>query len=185
MFGGVARAPAADFDDSFSEEAEMATDSAYDRAAPPPAPARPTAPPSAAKVSPPAQGRARSATGGSVGGGRRYEVAPAEVTDARPYLQRLGLLADDLAAALTAPDPAAALQLPVARLAELVEDARSVGLADLAAQLELAVARCHAALTHRDRAMLIAELVAELRALATGVAPPPSAAPSGRRSFWK
>ncbi|MBK9037516.1 MAG: VWA domain-containing protein [Myxococcales bacterium] len=101
----------------------------------------------------------------------------------RPYRQRLGLVADDLAAAASAADPRAAAQLPVARLAELIEDARSVGLTALVAQLEPLLARLQAALAGSDLAAVLTSVVLAARAIATGHAPPP--APATRRSFWK
>ncbi len=88
--------------------------------------------------------------------------------DTTPYVARITTLADELTRALGAPVPGAAAQLPVARLAELLEDLRTVGLDDLARQLTPLLDRLRAALVAADLAALLAEVAAALRNLATG-----------------
>jgi hypothetical protein len=88
--------------------------------------------------------------------------------DATPYVTRLRALADELIRALGAPLPAAAAQLPVARLAEMLEDLRTVGLDDLARQLAPIVDRLRAALIATDLAAVLTETAAALRALVPG-----------------
>ena len=173
-------------------------------------------PPSPAPSSPPpslrqrAQAAVKSMIGGSAprkdeGGPERSKRAAEPQAEARAvdrkakekgaapdaaaqrYWQRLRLIVDDLAAALTAAAPATAAQLPVARLVELVEDARSVGQDELVAALTPLVARLQAALGDAQVAARLAEVVAALRALTPGTpAPAPTTTPTrGGRSFWK
>ena len=105
---------------------------------------------------------------------------------AQRYWQRLRLIVDDLAAALTAAAPATAAQLPVARLLELVEDARSVGLDALVAALTPLVTRLQAALADAQVAARLAEVVTALRALSPTSTPTPTPPPARTgRSFWK
>lgn len=114
--------------------------------------------------------------------------APPTTADAtaQRYWQRLRLIVDDLAAALTAAAPATAAQLPVARLVELVEDARSVGLDALVAALTPLVTRLQAALADAQVAARLAEVVTALRALSPTSTPTPTPPPARTgRSFWK
>jgi hypothetical protein len=103
--------------------------------------------------------------------------------DVSPYLARLTTLADELTRALGAPVPGAAAQLPVARLAELLEDLRTVGLDELARQLTPLLDRLRAALVAADLATVLAEVAAALRNLATGSS---GGTPSGggRKRGW-
>ncbi len=105
--------------------------------------------------------------------------------DPAPYLARLRGLADELARAATGAVPAAAAQLPVARLAELLEDARTVGLHELARALAPLVDRLRGALAAADLPTVVAEVVTALRALVTDAGSPgggPGAPP--RRKGW-
>ena len=172
-------------DEASFEEAEASVDKL---AAPAAAYAPPPPPPPG--QAPPAPPRARSSTGGVMQrllkreARDRKEAAPTSV-DARPYHQRLALLADELLAATSHAQPATAAQLPTARLRELVEDARSVGLAALAQAIEPLLERLTAALGAADLVAVLRDVAARLREVATGQAPPPAPTPPARRSFWK
>jgi hypothetical protein len=112
----------------------------------------------------------------------RTEQEPADVS---AYLAKLQQLARDLEAQGRGACPPLALRLLRQRLAEWVEDLRSVGghdaladaVDDLANRLRSAIA---------SPANLVAEVLAiaaELAALAGGGPPPPRK--SGRAAFWK
>lgn len=184
----AAAAPPADatmrLDEDAGEDREEA-EASFDEA-----PRAVYAPPPPPPAQAPAPARSRAATGGLLQRltkreARKEAAAPAGV-DARPYHQRLALLADELIAAAGHAQPSAAAQLPTARLRELVEDARSVGLAALALAIEPLLERLTAALAAADLASVLRDVAAALRQVATGQAPPPAPpASSGRRSFWK
>ncbi len=119
--------------------------------------------------------------------GRDAAPEPAASIDPAPYQKRLATIVDDLARAAAATVPASAAQLPVARLAELIEDLRTVGLTDLAQQLHPLLDRLRAALAGAGLAATLAGVATELRALRAGAggtggggAPAPK-----RRGFWK
>jgi hypothetical protein len=94
--------------------------------------------------------------------------------DDAPYRQRAADIADALDAALAGGGP---LGLWLERLAELVEDVRSVGGLD---RLADALAALHSRLAGAT-GEAAAAVVSELRTLAKGAA----AASPGRGSFWK
>ncbi|MBL8622621.1 MAG: VWA domain-containing protein [Myxococcales bacterium] len=178
--------PFSDWEAAMAVEAEEASEAPADERA---APAAVYAPPPPPPGQPPAPARSRSTTGGlwqrlSKREARKEAAAPAGL-DARPYHQRLALLADELAAAATHAQPATAAQLPTARLRELVEDARSVGLTALAQAIEPLLARLTAALTAADLVAVLVDVATALRRIATGAAPTPTPTPTARRSFWK
>jgi len=168
---------------SFAPPPPLGSVSAVSRSAPAPsAPMKtmlpPPAPPRSPSPSPPSARRLVLPEDAA----HRPALGPAVPT--RPYLQRLAVIVEQLAAAARAPQPMAAAQLPVARLAELLEDVRSVGLVGLAAQLEPLLDRMRAALVAAGLATTLAEVAALLAPIAQGsTAPPPS--PPGRTSFWK
>ncbi len=104
--------------------------------------------------------------------------------DGAPYVARLLQLAEDLTRAATAVVPSAAAQLPVARLVELLEDLRTVGLDDLARQLAPIVDRLRGALVASELVATLAEAATALRALATDGGSP--TAPRRRGwAFWR
>ena len=105
----------------------------------------------------------------------------AAAVDAAPYLRRAGELADAFAAAAARGDRRA-LDLALARLLELADDARSVGGLDELVRALDEIARAARAL---DPAAPTGwdDVAARLRGLAA--APPASPPPSGRRAFWK
>jgi hypothetical protein len=107
--------------------------------------------------------------------------------DTSPYVARITTLADELTRALGAPVPSAAAQLPVARLAELLEDLRTVGLDDLARQLTPLLDRLRAALVAADLATVLAEVSAALRNLAGGQSGGTPAGGGRKRgwAFWR
>ncbi|MBK7070721.1 MAG: VWA domain-containing protein [Myxococcales bacterium] len=184
MSVSVAAAPPADWsvdEDHEEASAEGAADklSAPAAYAPPPPPPAPSQAPAAAPRS-----MMRRLLKREEREERKEAAAPAGL-DARPYHQRLALLADELAAAASHAQPAAAAQLPTARLRELVEDARSVGLAALAQAIEPLLERLTAALVAADLASVLRDVATALRQVATGQAPPPAPTPPARRSFWK
>jgi Ca-activated chloride channel family protein len=155
-------------------------------AAAPPAPAARSAAPAAPMPVPPGQPRARVATL-PPGPAKAEEAARHGGTppiDAAPYVQRLHAIADDLAKAASAKAPANAAQLPVARLGELLEDLRTVGLDALATKLAPLVDRLRAALTGSDLVAVLHEVAAKLRKLPDGDDEPP---PPRRRgwAFWR
>ncbi|MBE7454879.1 MAG: rRNA small subunit methyltransferase 1 [Kofleriaceae bacterium] len=110
----------------------------------------------------------------------KADAASAPGLDPAPYLARLRGLADELARAATAAVPAAAAQLPVARLAELLEDARTVGLHELARALAPLVDRLRGALAAADLPTVVAEVVTALRALVTDAGSPGISDPGER-----
>ncbi|WAS97998.1 VIT domain-containing protein [Nannocystis punicea] len=105
--------------------------------------------------------------------------------DPAPYLARLFTVVDDLERAAGAATPDAAAQLPVARLSELLEDLRTVGLDALAARLAPIVDRLREALIVGRLLPILKEILAALRELAGdgGVAPQPP--PRKRKWFWR
>ncbi len=96
------------------------------------------------------------------------ETGAASVAAAGPYLTRLRSLAEELARAATAVVPSAAAQLPVARLVELLEDLKTVGLDDLARQLAPIVDRLRGALVSSDLVTVLGEAATALRAMTDG-----------------
>ena len=115
-------------------------------------------------------------------------AAPAPAVDEAPYRKRLSAIADELARAATAPVPLTAMQVPFLRLTQLLEDLRTVGLAELARQLEPLVERVRAALTAAAAlATVLAEVASALRTLTPsptgGGSPPPGKKRDG--AFWK
>jgi Ca-activated chloride channel family protein len=88
--------------------------------------------------------------------------------DTAPYQARLASLAEDLARAATAVVPGTAAQLPVARLAELLEDLKTVGLDELATKLAPIVDRLRGALVRGDLVATLNEASTALRTLASG-----------------
>ena len=102
--------------------------------------------------------------------------------DPQPYLQRLADLIDQLEAAARAADPWQAAQLPVARIGELFDDVRSVGLHELAIEIGIPFQDVRDALAAPDLVERLLEAVAALREVLQK-APPPR--PAGRSAFWK
>jgi hypothetical protein len=111
---------------------------------------------------------------------REKEEAP----DASPYLAKLATFARDLEELARQGADLGALRLLRQRLAEWVEDLRSVGGHDaLAAAVEREVKRLSAALASGNNLASEAQAVAtELARLAGGGAPPRK---TGREEFWK
>lgn len=152
-----------------------------------PVPAAPASPPASA----PMPERSRSARAAPPPPRRmkmEEERGPAHdssAVDSAPYVARLHAIADDLARAATTSAPAAAAQLPVARLAELLEDLRSVGLAELARTLAPLVDRLRGALTAPDLVAVLHEVSTALRKLPDGGGEEPP--PRKRRgwAFWR
>jgi Ca-activated chloride channel family protein len=107
-----------------------------------------------------------------------------EAADVSPYLVKLATFARDLEALARDGAALGALRLMRQRLAEWVEDLRSVGGHDaLADAVEHEVKRLSAALAGaNDLAGEVRAVAAELARLAAGGAPPRKA---GRAEFWK
>ncbi|MEZ4402885.1 MAG: VIT domain-containing protein [Kofleriaceae bacterium] len=136
------------------------------RSAPPPPSVPPTAPP------PPTAMRGDRAP---------HAGFAAPSPDTQAYRQRLRLLADDLDASTRAADPQEAAARVLARLAELLDDARAAAVPDLPGQLTPLIEELTQALATRAWARTLARVVTALRELSDG-APP---TPPRRRSFWK
>ncbi|PCC74926.1 Ca-activated chloride channel family protein [Nannocystis exedens] len=102
--------------------------------------------------------------------------------DAGPYLARLLDVADDL---LRARSGTPAAQLAVARLLELLEDLRTVGLDALAARLAPIAERLRAALSTADLLQTLHDAVTALRELAGKKNGPPPSPPRQRKGFWR
>jgi hypothetical protein len=109
------------------------------------------------------------------------EKAKAPGIDVTPYETRLKSLADELARAATAVVPNSAAQLPVARLAELLEDLKTVGLDDMATKLAPIVDRLRGALVTGDLVTALNDAASALRGLATGG---PGGSPQSRKKGW-
>lgn len=179
---------------------DLADASVDDESAPPPAAHAPPPPadqrrpaPAPAPRSAPAKASLARRVAGLFGGRAEAEGAastPAQAPvgdELAPYRARLATLVDELTRAAAAVDVAQAAQLPVARLAELVEDLESIGTPDAAAlahQLAPVVARLRQALAAATLASELSRAVAELRAL-PAAPPPPTPSPASRRPFWK
>jgi hypothetical protein len=155
----------------------MAFDLAAGSAGAPPAPPAPMQPP-APKMAAPMRTRMSERSDD------KKKEADSTV-DATPYLDRLRQLADQLANAVNAPVPAAAAQLPAARLGELLEDLRSVGLDELARRLAPIVDRLRLALSATEIATILGEVATALRTLLPG----PGGDGGGKRkrglAFWR
>jgi Ca-activated chloride channel family protein len=136
-----------------------------------------------APPAPPVVSRMRVAKGKSEKA--RDEGAATPTIDAAPYVARLHALADELARAAAAPVPGSAAQLPVARLGELLEDLRTVGLDELARKLAPIVDRLRGALAGGDLVAVLHEVAASLHKLPAGDDEPPP--PRKRRgwAFWR
>ena len=168
----------------------------------PPAPSAPPAPPAQAapapsktmSIGPSSPPKSRSMSLGrrraekaemSDDFAERKEQAPG--IDASPYVARLQNLAEELARAATAVVPSAAAQLPVARLAELLEDLKTVGLDELAKRLAPIVDRLRGGLAGGDLVTVLGDAAKELRELAHGG--PGGQGPSQPRkkgwAFWR
>lgn len=127
------------------------------------------------------------------------ERASARSVDAMPmeggtsfagYRARLVAVSEQLAAAARDGDPEYAAQLPIARLAELIDDARSVGLTDIADLLTPHLQRLHEVFGTLAMVPALVEVAAAVAALAAGrptpaTPPPATPAPGKRRGFWK
>ncbi|MDC0719066.1 VIT domain-containing protein [Nannocystis bainbridge] len=110
----------------------------------------------------------------------RQESPEGATVSAIPYLARLGAIVRDLERAV---DTAAA-QLPIARLIELLEDLRTVGLDALATALAPLVDRLRGSLGADDLLALLKEAVAALRKLVEDKRSPPPP-PGKRKDFWR
>jgi hypothetical protein len=136
----------------------------------------PAGAPPAPGAPPPVQMSAPAAPKGGVMRSRKQEAArdvdgfaeekvKAPGIDTAPYVARLSAIAEDLARAATAVNPNSAAQLPVARLAELLEDAKTVGLDELATKLAPIVDRLRGALVTGDLVTTLGEVATALRTL--------------------
>jgi hypothetical protein len=119
---------------------------------------------------------------------RRYRGRAAShgpVAGSRAYLEQLAKLAVELERTATAGGDAGAIRLLRQRLAQWVEDVRSVGeLDELAGAVEELIQRLSAALVAPAELAAVATAVAgDLTALATGTVPPPPQ--TSRLAFWK
>ncbi len=150
--------------------------------APPPAQSAPPSPASPSKARSISIGRKKAEASDDLAAEK--EAAPG--LDASPYVARLERLADELVRAATAVVPSAAAQLPVARLAELLEDLKTVGLDELAKRLAPIVDRLRGALAGGDLVTVLEGAAKELRELAQGG---PGSGPSQPRkkgwAFWR
>ena len=113
------------------------------------------------------------------------EKSVAERIDVTPYETRLKSLADDLARAATAVVPNSAAQLPVARLAELLEDLKTVGMDDMAKKLAPIVDRLRGALVTGDLVTVLDDAATALRALAAGGPGGPTPPRKKGWAFWR
>lgn len=108
------------------------------------------------------------------------------VAPSQAYLEQLATLAVELERCATAGGDAGAIRLVRQRLAQWVEDVRSVGeLDELAGAVEELIQRLSTALAAPAALVAVATAVAaDLTALATGTSPPPPQKTS-RLAFWK
>jgi hypothetical protein len=148
-----------------------------------PAPAGPPAPPAASKLSSRFEELADAFDDAYAEEKAAAEGAsPAPAAGGQAYLAQLGVLARELDGQGRGRADVAAIRLLRQRLAEWIEDVRSVGSHDaVALAVERLVQRLSAALAAGTQ--LAAEAIAiaaELSRLASGGAPP-----SGRAAFWK
>ena len=155
-------------------------------AAPPPMPRSAPPPISASAAAAPPRASAPPRRGYFTGGPppAKNEAWREAAIDASVYLRQLAELVRELEAALAGPAPAdTAIRRVRVRLAEWVEDVRSVGGLDaLAAAVEHEVARIAASLALGVGDGEARAACAALARLAQGAPPPPT---TGRVAFWK
>jgi hypothetical protein len=142
----------------------------------------PPAPPKRALMKSRKQDASRDAAD-DFGADEEKEMAPG--IDVSPYETRLKSLADELARAATAVVPNSAAQLPIARLAELLEDLKTVGLDDMAKKLAPIVDRLRGALVTGDLVAVLGEAATALRALAVGGPGGPTPTRKKGWAFWR